>query len=437
MNINISLASYFLIICIPAYIFYRLRKNGKHALLNVCLYPLILSYIYLCIPSALINNFIEIFFDGSTFGLTGFDFEATYLYSSWFTLTFLIFYYFSKDRRFAVNSSFYPKVRTYKIAKILFILVLIAYSIIIFIEFPNLLPLFLSSDRINLLSQFSDIIDTYRLVTLTYISMGLCAVISWKTRKFYSYLIFIPPIFIELLTLGRTISFQIIIFAFVNYALVSRKPNYNFLFLILTLLVITVFFRFGSFSYSPLSFLYLSFSDLFLTYLGGVLTYSNLYSMGNYYDTLLSSLLRLFPSFISDYIFADSSNIHSSFDSFRYETSILYARKVGFDLANNVISESIYYGGTFLVVIYPLLIASIFYFINYFFICKTFPGYIYVLILISSLRAMFAQSGFFYYFPVTIYLMFSYLVWLTYLERKSVFIVSLQKVRTYIPQVDK
>jgi hypothetical protein len=429
MNINIFLASYFLIIYIPAYIFYRVRKNGKHAFLNVCLYPLIVSYIYLCIPSVLINNFIKIFFDNSTFGLTSFDFEATYLYSSWFNLTFLIFYYFSKDRRFAVNSSFYPKVRTYKIAKIVFTLLFIVYSIIIFTEFPTLLPLFLSSDRNSLLIVIEDVINTYRLVTLTYISMALCAVISWKTRKFYSYLIFIPPIFIEILTLGRTLSFQIIIFAFVNYTLVSRKPNYIFLFLTLTLLVITVFFRFGSFGYSPLSFLYLFFSDLFLTYLGGVLTYSNLYSMGNYYDTLLSSLIRLFPTFISDYIFADSSNIHSSFNSFRYETSILYARKVGFDLANNVISESTYYGGTLPVVIYPLLIGSIFYFINYFSIYKTFPGYIYVLILISSLRTMFAQSGFFYYFPVTIYLMFSYLIWLTYLERKSVFIVSLQKVR--------
>lgn len=377
-----------------------------------------MSYFYLLIPSIFIDEFLLPFSNAyAVINLKSSSLESIFIYSQWYTFVFFIFYLFSKNESFLVNSSFRPKSQTYKFSKILLIILFSVYALIIALNLPNLLPLLLNKDRISLLNLYAEMAQNYRLNTLAYISMAVVYIITWKTRKIYSYSLLLLPISLEFLALGRTIAFQILLFSSINYILISKKPRYSFLLIPFLGLIGTVLFRFNDFKFSFFGVINLFFSDAFLTYFGGVLTYQEFYQEGNIYSFLITSTLRILPSFFSDYILNNSNVVDIYFETKKY-----YIDTVGFGLANNIISESAFYGGTLFLIASPVIISFILYLLNAFKLYKTFPGFLYMLFIISSFRTMFAQSGFFINFLSFTYLMFSYLIWITYFERKSVFL---------------
>jgi hypothetical protein len=411
--------SYLLLICIPIYIYYRFKKSGKVSLVNIFLYPLILSYLYFCIPSIFIDEFILLLFS-TAYGvihLESSSLENVSIYSQWYTFVFFTFYFFSKDKALFINSSFRPKFQTYKFSKILFVILFFAYVLIIASNLPDILSLLVNRDRAALLDLYAEISYNYRFSTLIYISLAVVYVITWRTRRFYSYSLLFLPILLELLTLGRTMTFLILVFSGINYILISKKPRYIFAFVPLFVLIGTIIIRFDSFKFSLIGAISVFFSDMFLSYLGGVMTYQDFYQQSDIYALFIASSLKILPSFFSDYILDGASTV----DIYSV-TGEYYKRVMGFGLANNIISEAVYYGGSLFLIASPVIISFILYLLNTFKVYKSFPGFFYILLLISSLRAMFAQSGFYFNFLPLSYLMFSYLIWITYFERNTVFL---------------
>lgn len=413
----------FNLIAVPLYCFYRLRKNSYLTLLNPCFYLLLLSYIYLTVSSAFIRSFLEIDIYYTNYLETLFkanSIETTNLLCNWYTLVFFIFFVISTDYKIIVIN-FKPKTLSYQIALILASLTSLVLLIITIIYGPTLIA---TSNRGEALTIFAEeVFVKYRIGNLVMIMLGSIAVLVWRNKNFKWYLLLLIPIALELLSKGRTISLICIIFAYINYVTITQKTILSKIGLLCLGLIATGLWR-SSFDFSWSEVLYRSLAEVVFSRVTTTIVYDNFLSYGNLGDYLIESSVGFLPPFLSN-LFIDTD-----IETYTFILSDLYYSGTGFTLAGNIVSEALFYGGLTFAIISPLIIGSIFYGLHKLQIHKTFPGFIFFCFLIANLQRI-MRTSFYDNFLTFVYLMTSYLVWITLIEWGRIVLVDVKSLYLY------
>ncbi|MCU0537962.1 MAG: hypothetical protein MUD14_29095 [Hydrococcus sp. Prado102] len=426
MNLLSDLLAYFNLIAIPIYCYRRFKKHTYLIFLNPCFYLLIVSYLYLTISSILINPFIELI--EISFPLMTFrsdSIQATNILCNWYTFVFFIFYIFSTERKI-VLVPYTPKKITYQIALLFTFIVSTSLFLILLLQGPLLLATSGRAESIEIFAQ--EFLEKYRLIPQVNVLLGSLAVIVWRNKNFKWYLVLITPIILELLSRGRTMSFSIIVFAYLNYLTITKKLALVIIIGLLTLLISTVLLRSTHGHASLTSVVFINLSELLYTRVTTIITYDNFMNHGDLNNYLLSSFFKWMPNLIFSLFFERGESYVLTLRNF-YEEK--YNISIG--LAGNIVSESLFYGGVTFALITPLIIGGIFYLINKLKIYKTFPGFIYFCLLMATLRIYIRQS-FYDNFLLLTWLMFSYLIWITVLERKKQIFITASKNNFFLNQ---
>ncbi len=421
----LDLLMYFNLLAIPLYCWRRFRKNSYLILLNPCFYLLIISYIYLTLSTVLVERFFTLLKRGDYFYNFFSQFseetiEATSLLSNWFTLVFFLFYIFSVDRKI-LPSRFTPKAITSQIALwFTGITSLILFTLII-VYGPSLIA---NSDRGESLSYFaSEIFYKYKVGILSSILQASISVIVWRTKNFRWYILLLLPIVLELCSKGRTMAFSCAVFAYINYVFITRKTKIIVIFFILFAIVGSVFLRFDNFEFNLEKNTLTLLSDSTLSWFSTLIVYDNFIDSGNLGEYILISSFKIMPSLVSKLIFGYEDYRDIELASVLLES---YENQLGFSLASNIVGEALYYGGIGFALLSPIIIGSIFYGMNRVKIYKTFPGFIFFCFMMSAVRRL-IRSSFYDNFLILVYVMFSYLIWITILEWGRVIFTKVKK----------
>lgn len=422
-----DLLMYFNLIAIPLYCFRRFRKKSYLILLNPCFYLLFFSYIYLTLSSALLDSYIvylktlnldyiyNFFISFSQEAI-----EVTTLLGNWFTLVFFLFYIFSSDQRI-LPSQFRPKKITYYIALLLTALVSLILLVLIIIHAPSLLSI---SDRGALLTYYAQELNSKYKVSILIIILQACiAVIVWRKKNFKWYIFILSAIVLDLLTKGRTISFTCIVFLYINYVFITRKTRIWIICLFVIAITSSVFLRFESFEFNFKNNVLVILADAILSRFSSVVVYDKFLHGGDLGEYFLVSSLKFLPETISRLIFGYESYRDISLGGVLAD---YHKSTIGFGLASNIVGESLYYGGITFAILSPIIIGSIFYSMNQGKIYRTFPGFIFFCFLMSNVQSI-IRSSFYDRFLTFVYIMLTYLIWISILEGGRVIFIKVKK----------
>lgn len=424
-SILIDTLGYFNLIAIPIYCFKRFKSNSYLSLMNPCFYLVLFSYLYLTFASVLLGFYIQALSQVGTW-IDLKLMEPTKLLGNWFTLVFFIFYIFSKDYNLVILP-FKPRKLTYKIAFILTFIVSIVLVTIAILYIPSLLTF---SNRTVSYEFSQEFIRKFKMKLLVNILLGCIAVLVWRTKNFKWYLPILIPIAIDLAAKGRSLTFNCIIFAYLNYIAISQKSIIFKIITVLGIVVGTVIFRLSDEARESTAYLWSVFADLFLSWITTLLVYKNFLGYGDIFSYIGNSLLSLLP-------FDSLLGIEQNKVDYVQVLAEFYQQKLNlkFGLAGNIVSESLFYGGLTFAIISPIIIGSIFYFFNRFTIYKNFPGFIFFCFLIANFRGM-VRDSFYDGLLQCITLMLSGLIWLTILEYKRPVIIKKSNLKFTTDSID-
>jgi len=345
------------------------------------------------------------------FKLSDTTYQETSLLCNWYVFIFFIYYLFSSDKKIE-STDYYPKPITYDLS--IFFTALTS-AIFIFLVFKFGAELWGIESRNQALRTFSiNIFEGFKYPVLLNLFIASVSVIAWRTRSFYSFLLIPLAISLDLLAKGRMVAWTYLFFAYINYVSISKKAALKVAIPIFTLLVSTVFFRLSDTNkdLDLMDAIGLFFSDQTNTFLGALLYYQDYVGKGNLVNYLLFSFFQFLPNAFTLSLFDYSSQAETTTS---FTVDLDYINKIGYSLANNIVGESLYYGGIEFAIISPLIIGGIIYGLYKFRVFKTFPGFIFMCFVIASLRGT-VRGNFYSSFLQNIWLMYSYLIWLTLLE---------------------
>ncbi|MDY7014866.1 MAG: hypothetical protein SVX43_14930 [Cyanobacteriota bacterium] len=417
------------LILVPLYCFQRFRKSNYFILFNPCFYLLIAAYLYLTIPSLLLPQYIEWVNIDYYSSFKSESLQITNILCNWYVLVFFLFYMQSTDWKVIPKDGYKPRNATYQIA-LFFVVSLLAYFCYLLARYGAFL---FSADRIDALNFYGkNILRDYKVLSSLHVFLGGIAVIVWRTKNFRWFAVLLVPIFTEFLARGRTRSLMIVVFSYINYIANSRKTFAKpIIFLGVAYTIFIPIYRayegFDGFKLileDPQILLFRGLGEIFATRITTVIAYEELMYAKNLGIYLMASFLRLFPIFIYNFLLGDSIDPNQvNYTEMMQEYYNRYY-DINWGLAGNIVTESLVYGGIELAAIGPLIIGGIFWFLNQSKIHETFPGFIFLCSLLSQLQRI-IRSSFYDSFIILIYVMFSYLLWITLLEqgRKALTIV--------------
>ncbi|XWN52168.1 oligosaccharide repeat unit polymerase [Anoxybacillus flavithermus] len=394
-----------LLIIIPVYILKRFKNNRRGSILNLTLYPLIFAYLYLLFPS----SFIEYSISAFGFRISEKSIIISNLLCIWYVIVFLFFYIISKDRTVVLIES-KPEKITYIIGVFLSIIVSIVLIYILIYEAPQIIAV--RDNRIEAFHIYvNEVFFKYKIGMLFNITVGSFLVFFW--RKKINFVHFIPLILFILLDQthgGRALTFFIIIILYVNYVVAKNKMYFKFILIGVSLLFLSGFLQRaveGQTLESALFFLSGEFTNTRIT-TSYIIEY--LSGNGNFFEYMLRSFMSLFPQQLSASIL-DPEPWYGSLVSQHMDY-------YGMGFAGNIVSEALYYGGIFFAIVSPVIIGLFYFLLERLAIYKKFPGYVFTMLLIAKTQDIF-RTGFYETVPQYIYLMFSYLIFITLFEFKK------------------
>jgi hypothetical protein len=415
-----NLTTIIILVIVPAYCYYRIQKNKYMALLNPSLHLVVWGYVYLSFPVFFMHDY----YLHKIFKFSDQIYSSTNALCNWYVFVFLIYYILSKDQKIE-SAGYRPKIITYTIATFFVGLTTLIFIFLLFKFGGTLLGM---KDRGEALRYFGEnIFFNFKYPIFLNIFIASVAVIVWRSRSFYSYLLIPLAISLDLLAKGRMIAWTYLLFAYINYVAISKKTAFKLAIPFFFLLVSTVFFRIEPDDNTKkvkdvLTLLTTIFSDPINNRFTVPLYYKNYVGEGNLGEYMLFSLFQFLPNSITLPLFGYSSIIQTSIT---YVVDQDYRGKIGYSLSSNIVGEALYYGGIDFAIISPLLIGFLIYSLYTFRVFKTFPGFIFFCFVLSGLRGV-MRGTFYNSFLPSIWLMVSYLVWLTVLEWGRVVFISKQ-----------
>ena len=416
---------YFNTFFVPIYMILRIKKNKSLAFLNPCIYLLITSYLYLTVASLLFELNQEIMG-----GLLGFylNFKEDSLLitdaiCNWFVFVFLIYYVLSKDRNLIISEEYKPKRITAKIAFFFTLFISAFFLVLIVIYGPRLVSLSFEEAR-AMVPVFT---GRYRYKVLSLTLAAAVTILVWRTKKVKWYLFLILTVAIDLLTRSRGRAMFIVIFSYVNYVAIFRKLRLK-LFSFLLIGILSTFFLRKSLSVNsaidlikiPMQVL----GEVFNTRATTTIVYDNFLNQGSLTDYILYSFTKTLPgivgNLIEELIWSNAEEVTQSLDYQSVIGDYYGSLGVTWGLAGNIASEALYFGGIPFAIISPLIIGGIFYLFHELRLNRTLPSFLFLSILIAELPRGIMRNTFYDTFFTIFYVMFSYLIWVTWLEGKRI-----------------
>lgn len=155
-----------------------------------------------------------------------------------------LFFIFSRDYTFDLNSFYVPRKITYQLSQLFLIVISSVFFLVLIVYSPSMLAIYY--DRIEALSLFSKIYLDFHFGLLLNIMIASAILIVWRTRKFIWFAPLLLPIAFDLLSNGRHMTFLIVICVYFNYLMLTGKPRFKLIALSLLLLGATALIRFES-----------------------------------------------------------------------------------------------------------------------------------------------------------------------------------------------
>ena len=414
-----TIINYTTFILVPLYLISRYRKNKNWIFLNPCFYLLLGAYLYLTVSSTFIQSYIERSSVSYYQTLSAESIQVTSLICNWYVLVFVVFYFLSVDRKLILIKDFKPRKITYQFALIL-VAILFIVQVYYLLRYAPTFVVASRSDGLNLYAR-QILNGPFRLrVTLKVFSVAL-GIVIWRTRNFYWLLLLIVPILTEFLSGGRTHSLSMIGFAYMTYLVITGKTRIKLLFtsLIIYVTSVPILRSYGSGNFIERfldweSFLFKGFSEIFATRLSTVIVYDQFSNSQDLLGYFRDSILSLFPSFIRSLLYNTERLTDLNYRTVLRDFYIICC-DIDWGLAGNFVTESLFYGGVGFALLSPLIIGLFFYSLNETRLAKTFPGFMFLCLVISQSQFM-MRTGFYDVIFILIYILLFYLGWLIWWE---------------------
>lgn len=419
LNAISLITNYIVLISVPIGLIYRYRKNKNLVFFNPCFYLLLGSYLYLTVSSTFLQSYIAQSSVSYYATLSPESIQITSILCNWYTVVFALFYFLSADRNLITIKNFKPRKITYQFA-------LILVGILFIVQVYYLLryaPTFVFADRSEGLNLYARQIlnGPFRLrVTLRVFSVAL-AILIWRTKNFYWLWLLIVPILTEFLSGGRTHSLQMIVFGYIIYLTLTGKARIKLISvsLISYVTVVPILRSYGQANLIATildweKFIFKGFSEIFATRLSTVIVYDQ---FSNYQDLqiyLRDSFLSLLPSFVRSFLYGQERLSEINYRSLLRDFYIICC-DIDWGLAGNFVTEALFNGGIGFAIISPLVIGLFFYALNQSKIVKTFPGFMFLCLLISQMQYM-LRTSFYDSILTLVYILLFYLPWLIWWE---------------------
>jgi hypothetical protein len=395
---------------IPVYVAWRLARNGRSAVFNVLLYPLVLSYAYLLLPT-LVTTDTPL---AAALQLSKDSLTVTNALSAWYVVVFFVAYALTSDPDFEFYSGFRAGRHLAIVSRFLQVATACTLAAVLLRHGPVLAAL--SSDRGVAYEYYAaNILNTYKLSIVFPLCAASCTVLylsSGRRRELTPLLLFAA---LDALQGGRGFTLSSLIVAYLNITARNRRAfgKANKAFAVVALGVFaSTFVRRHVLANESSSALIDFIGEFYYTRLTARYVYDYASATAGAFVYLGTSLSRLLPQFlISPLIENDQS----------FVSSINKDIDAGFGLAGSILSEPLFYGGIPFAVISPVAIAAL-----YWLTCRRsatahLPRYLLFVLVTSSAHVAFRTGFYMTFFPL-IYIWATYLgVFVALGSRKRVF----------------
>ena len=381
----------FLLFFVPGCISYRFLRHGGVSVFNFSLYPLVCGYFYLLIPALIpVASSFE-----DTLSISANSFEVVDLLSVWCVTIFLAGYLLSVERKIKFNTEIKLAPLTCSLSTASQIFSCFVALFVLLRHGPALFAL--SGDRASSYEYYArEILDVYKLQLVFSLALVASTLRYIQTRKLISFYPLVPFVAIDVLQGGRGYSFAAIVVFGLNFLMLNMS-RFKRVALALTLSVIflfsSAFFRRYINVDETADPLLILFGEFFFTRLTGQIVYDNLASQGDLLTYFFVAISKLLPQFIVAPFFNEK-------DLVPYYVVVNDWVGAGFGLAGSIVSESIYYGGVGFGFFSPIIIATIFLFLNRSGFIFGLGGYLFFLILSSSMYLIFRTDFYSNFFSI-------------------------------------
>lgn len=394
-------------ILIPVTLVRRLLRNKTGALLNPLFYLMIFSYLYLLLPSFYIEWVV---FDLYNIDITEHNFVVSQYMCLWYLLVFYIFYLISKDNLIIRNDTNVYK-GVYQASLAVYFLIILLLLWIIATEVPHIYAA--RGDRGEALGIYYErVLTRYRIAIVTFVMLGVTAIIILQSKK----LIYLAPLLLFCLIDyshgGRTLTFLVFVFSYINIVLLKHKLYLKYAIPAVVAMILAGILQRYDMS-TLLGGLYMAGAEFSNTRITTSYVIGHPEVHGNIIEYFFVSVSRLLPGGILSKLVNPTGEWYGDIVSSKVD--------IGFGLAGNLVTESVYYGGMLFGVISPLIIGGIYYSLNYFKVYKNLIGFVFVLFLCAKTQEImrtYFYDHIFYLLGIEIF----YLFFILFEFRKKFFV---------------
>lgn len=376
---------FFLLAAVPLYIFRRALSGGGECIFNFTLYPLIFSYFYLLVPS-LITTATTV---GEALSLSYTSSGVIDLLGFWSVSVFWLSYILSDDPSIRFNERLRLAPITVTAARVVQSLTFVVMLFVLAKHGPSLYAL--AGERAGSYNYYAqEIIDVYKLPVLFAFTIISCSLLYLRYRNLRQLAPIFTFIALDALHGGRGYTFAALIVLCANYLALNMnqfKRVASFMIVIGAVVFASAFVRRYIAADDTGDPLVVFFGEFLFTRMTAQFAYDYAISQGDLITYFLVSLSKLLPQFMVAPLFTETELIP-------YHVVLNRNTGIDFGLAGSLMSEALYYGGMEFAIISPAIISGIFLLLNRSRVVRGIPGYLFFLVLSSSMY-LFFRTGFY------------------------------------------
>lgn len=387
-----------LIFIVPLHVASRFYRAAGRAVFNFSLYPLVFSYFYLLVPS-----FVT--------AVTTVDQVLMLSYSSmrvvdqlalWAVFCFFVGHMLTRDPEFNFNFDVRLAPVTLKLSRLIQLAIALLMLFVLAKHGPSLLGM--SGDRASSYDYYSkEIIDVYRLPILFGFGVISCSLLYLHTGRVSNLVPILLFVVLDALHGGRGYTYAGLFVCFANFLAANMKSFKTVGLLMLSVIALvfaSAFLRRYIATDDTSDPLVAFFGEFIFTRMTAQFAYDSFLAAGDLSTYLLVSVSKLLPQFVVAPFF-------SEVELTPYHVILNGKTGIGFGLAGSVLAEALYYGGVEFAIVSPVLIATLFLFLDKSGFLRGVPGYLLFLAVVSSMYVFF-RTGFYSNFFALCYMFIFY-----------------------------
>ena len=381
----------FNLIIIPVVVSHRIYKHRLRSFLNPLLFLVVGSYCYMTLGSAFLFQY----------SVPGWEYSyaeraLTDLLSNYYTLVFFLAYFFSRDYE-NVEFSFSPSRMTSRAAMCCVAVITPLFIFLIATNFSQAISCYGDRGAAHLV--WSSQYEKFRVGMFNNIYMAAVCVLVWRKNNPHLFWLFLIPAIFPLMFNGKGDPLKFIVFAYINVVVIKKNFYLKSFSLGLIVLLLTGIVRLQE----NYGFLTIILGEFIAPRFSTDIVFYEMRGEGNLQDLLKSSICSMIPGQVSQAFLPQHDN---------YVYLISEMINIGWHIMGSPLGEALYYGGFRFALITPFIVALFYITLNRMKLYRTLPGFIFLIFMVLHLQLM-MREGFFAHLFAIVYLMFSYLLWIT------------------------